>query len=274
MTKTVEDAALMLEVMAGYDPKDATSLNRPIPNYSGLLNPNLKGLRVGIPKEYRIDGLNPEIDQLWDKGIAWLKEQGAEIKEVSLPHTQYALPTYYIIAPAEASSNLARYDGVRYGVRVSDDQIHELYKKTRGAGFGEEVQRRILIGTYVLSAGYYDAYYIKAQKMKRLILNDFNQAFQDVDVILSPTTPTPAFPLGEEPKDPVAMYMNDVLTVPANIAGLPAISVPAGLSEEGLPLGLQLIGPALSEQVLFNAALAIEQAAQFSKHIEDLRRAS
>lgn len=274
MAKTVEDAALMLEVMASYDSKDSTSLDVKIPNYLNGIQSGVKGMRVGIPKEYQVDGLNPEIQALWDQGIEWLKDMGAVVESVSLPHTKYALPTYYIIAPAEASSNLARYDGVRYGMRASEDQLNAMYEVTRANGFGDEVRRRILIGTYVLSAGYYDAYYIKAQKMKRLIVNDFKDAYQKVDMILTPTTPTAAFPLGEEPKDPVAMYMNDVLTVPANIAGLPCISVPAGLNSNGLPLGLQLVGPALSEAKLFQAAYALEQAAQFQQKVNGLRKAS
>lgn len=274
MTKTVSDAALMLQAMAGYDSKDATSINQPIPDYLSLMTGNVKGLRIGIPKEYRVEGLDPQIDAIWDQGIAWMKEQGAEIVEISLPHTKYALPTYYIIAPAEASSNLARYDGIRFGLRVDEGDLKSLYEKTRAAGFGEEVKTRILIGTYVLSAGYYDAYFIKALKVRRLITNDFNEAFKKVDVILTPTTPTPAFAIGEEPKDPVSMYMNDILTVTANIAGLPAISVPAGLTDQGMPLGLQLIGPALQETALLNAALAVEQAANFSEMSQKLRNAS
>jgi len=274
MTKTVSDAALMLQAMAGYDSKDATSINQPIPDYLSLMNGNVKGLRIGIPKEYRVEGLDPQIDAIWDQGIAWMKEQGAEIVEISLPHTKYALPTYYIIAPAEASSNLARYDGVRFGLRVDEGDLKSLYENTRAQGFGEEVKTRILIGTYVLSAGYYDAYFIKALKVRRLITNDFNEAFKKVDVILTPTTPTPAFAIGEEPKDPVSMYMNDILTVTANIAGLPAISVPAGFTDQGMPLGLQLIGPALQETALLNAALAVEQAANFSEMSQKLRNAS
>ena len=273
MTKTVRDAAIMLEVMASYDRKDSTSVNLPVPHYEACLTGTAKGLRVGIPKEYQVTGLDPEINKLWQQGAQWMKEQGAEIVEISLPHTRYALPVYYIIAPAEASSNLARYDGVRYGLRVNGHTLDDMYAKTREAGFGDEVKRRILIGTYVLSAGYYDAYYIKAQKIKRLILNDFIEAFQKVDVILAPTTPTPAFAFGEEPKDPVAMYLNDVLTVPANIAGLPGISIPAGLTAQGLPLGLQLIGPAFSEGSLLNSAYILEQTAHFQKQVNDLRSA-
>lgn len=271
LTKTVRDAAIMLEAMAGYDIKDATSVNLPVPHYEACLTGYIKGLRVGLPKEYQIDGLDTEIAQLWQKGVEWMRVQGAEIVEISLPHTPYALPVYYIIAPAEASSNLARYDGVRYGLRVAGDSLDEMYEKTRSAGFGDEVKRRILIGTYVLSAGYYDAYYLKAQKIRRLILQDFITAFQKVDVILTPTTPTASFALGEEPKDPVAMYLNDVLTVPANIAGLPAISLPAGLTAQGLPLGLQLIGPAFSEGSLLNSAFALETAADFASQVLNLR---
>ena len=273
LTKTVRDAAIMLEVMASYDSKDSTSVNLPVPHYEACLTGTIKGLRVGIPKEYQIAGLDPEINRLWQQGTQWMKEQGAEIIEISLPHTRYALPVYYIIAPAEASSNLARYDGVRYGLRIDGHNLDDMYAKTRAAGFGDEVKRRILIGTYVLSAGYYDAYYIKAQKIKRLILNDFIDAFQKVDVILTPTTPTPAFAFGEEPKDPVAMYLNDVLTVPANIAGLPGISIPAGLTTQGLPLGLQLIGPAFSEGSLLNSAYVLEQTADFQRQVDDLRSA-
>lgn len=274
MCKTVRDAAIMLEAMVGYDPKDATSLNVKIPSYQSLLTGSVKGLKIGIPREYQEEGLNPEIQKSWEQGIEWLKKAGAEIIEVALPHSKYALPTYYIIAPAEASSNLARYDGVRYGLRVPEDNLTQLYEKTRAQGFGQEVQRRILIGTYVLSAGYYDAYYIKAQKMKRLICEDFNKAFKQVDLILSPTTPTAAFAIGEEPKDPISMYMNDVLTVPANIAGLPAMSVPAGLTSTGLPLGLQLIAPPLEEAKMLNAGYFLEEAAQFNQQVIDFRKAT
>ena len=264
MTRTVTDAALMLESMAGHDVKDATSAKVEIPNYSKLITGDVKGLRVGIPKEYRVDGMPSEIDALWEKGAAWLKERGAEIVEVSLPHTKYALPTYYVLAPAEASSNLARYDGVRYGSRVESDDLNDMYEKTRGEGFGGEVIRRILVGTYVLSAGYYDAYYRQAQRVRRLIANDFDAVFNDVDVLLTPTTPGTAFPLDDAPKDPVTMYLNDVFTVTVNLAGLPGISVPAGLSENGLPLGLQLIGNKFDETRLLNAAFAVEQDAGFT----------
>jgi aspartyl-tRNA(Asn)/glutamyl-tRNA(Gln) amidotransferase subunit A len=270
---TVKDAALMLEVMAGYDPWDSTSLKLEIPSYSSLINRNLKGLRVGLAKEY-MDGLSAEMTALVQKGAEWLTEQGATVQEVSLPTSPYALPTYYIIAPAEASSNLARYDGVRYGLRIPGDTLDEMYEKTRGVGFGEEVKRRIMIGTYVLSAGYYDAYYLKAQKIRTLIAQDFERVFNDVDVILTPTTTGPAFAIDEKPTDPVAMYMNDIYTVTVNLAGLPGISIPAGLSSSGLPLGLQLIGPRLSEQRLFNVAQVIEECADFSTQVKELRKAA
>lgn len=263
LTKTVADAALMLQTIAGYDPKDATSLNRPKVMYDGMRQESLKGKRIGIPKEYCVEGMDRDILTFWNEAKAWLKEAGASIIDVSLPHTKYALPAYYIIAPAEASSNLARYDGVRYGLRVEGDNLNDMYEKTRAQGFGHEVKRRILIGTYVLSAGYYDAYYLKAQRIKRLIWEDFQSVFQTCDAILSPTTPHSAFAFGEAPQDPVSMYMNDVLTVPANIAGLPGLSVPVGVSHQGLPLGMQFIGPALSESVLFDLAHVIEKAAGF-----------
>jgi aspartyl-tRNA(Asn)/glutamyl-tRNA(Gln) amidotransferase subunit A len=266
MTKTVKDAAIMLGTMASLDSKDSTSVDLPVPDYEKLLEGGIKGLRVGIPKEYRIDGAPAEIDALWSKGADWLKAQGAEIVEVSLPHTNYALPTYYIVAPAEASSNLARYDGVKFGYRAKDVRdIIDLYEKSRGQGFGAEVQRRILIGTYVLSAGYYDAYYARAQKLRTLIKRDFEQAFEKCDVLLTPTTPGPAFAVGAKTADPVEMYLQDVFTVTVNLAGLPGISVPAGLTENGLPLGLQLIGKAFDEATLLRAAQAIETAAAF-KH--------
>jgi aspartyl-tRNA(Asn)/glutamyl-tRNA(Gln) amidotransferase subunit A len=268
ITRDVRDAALMLEVMAGYDPKDSTSANIPVSSFEKALTQGVKGLRVGIPKEYLLEGMPDDIVKLWEKGTQWLKEAGAEIIEISLPHTKYSLPTYYVLAPAEASSNLARYDGVRYGLRVPGKTLDELYENTRSQGFGEEVQRRILIGTYVLSAGYYDAYYLKAQKVRRLIKQDFEVAFQKVDVILTPTTPSTAFALDEKPTDPVVMYLNDVLTVPANLAGLPSLSIPAGLSKEGLPLGLQLIGPAFDENVLFQAGHVLEEAAEFKSFLE------
>jgi len=266
MTKTVKDAAIMLGSMASVDVKDSTSVDLPVPDYEKLLEGGIKGLRVGIPKEYRIDGAPAEIDALWSKGADWLKAQGAEIVEVSLPHTKYALPTYYIVAPAEASANLARYDGVKFGYRAQGARdIIELYEKSRGEGFGAEVQRRILIGTYVLSAGYYDAYYSRAQKLRSLIKRDFEQAFEKCDVLLTPTTPGPAFGVGAKTSDPLEMYLQDVFTVTVNLAGLPGISVPAGLSENGLPLGLQLIGKAFDEGTLLRAAQAVETAANF-KH--------
>ena len=250
----------MLKSMASVDPKDATSVDLPVPDYEAAIGRPIKGLRVGIPKEYRVDGMPAEIDALWSKGAEWLKAQGAEIVEISLPHTKYALPAYYIVAPAEASSNLARYDGVRYGLRVPGDDIVDMYEKSRAAGFGREVQRRILIGTYVLSAGYYDAYYVRAQKVRTLIKNDFDKAWDKVDVVLTPATPSPAFAPGEI-TDPVQMYLNDIFTVTVNMAGLPGIAVPAGLSADGLPLGLQLIGKPFGEETLFQAAAAIEAAA-------------
>jgi aspartyl-tRNA(Asn)/glutamyl-tRNA(Gln) amidotransferase subunit A len=270
MARSVEDCALMLEAMAGFDPKDSTSLDLPVPYWADSLNADLKGKRVGIPREYRMDGTDAEILQSWDQGIAWLKDAGAEIVDISLPHTKYALPAYYIIAPAEASSNLARYDGVRYGLRELPQRanLQEMYAATRATGFGDEVKRRILIGTYVLSAGFYDAYYTQAQKVRTLIARDFEKAWAQCDVILAPTTPNPAFPLGDKLDDPLAMYLNDVFSVPASLAGLPAMSVPAGLNSEGLPLGLQVIGRPFDEQGVLDAGLAIEQRAQFSARPE------
>ncbi len=265
MTKTVRDAAILLGSMASVDAKDSTSMDVPVPDYEKLLEGGIKGLKVGIPKEYRMDGAPPEIAALWDKGADWLKAQGAEIVEVSLPHTKYALPTYYIVAPAECSSNLARYDGVRFGHRAkSARDITDLYEKSRAEGFGAEVQRRILIGTYVLSAGYYDAYYARAQKLRTLIARDFTEAYRKCDVLLTPATPGPAFAVGDKSDDPVAMYLNDVFTVTVNLAGLPGLAVPAGLTETGLPLGLQLIGKAFDEATVLRAGLAIEQAAGFA----------
>ena len=270
MARTVRDNAILLEAMAGFDPKDSTSLDLPVPQWEAGLSSDLKGKKVGIPREYRVDGMPVEIDALWEQGIAFLKDAGAEIVEVSLPHTQYALPTYYIIAPAEASSNLARYDGVRYGKRELPDGagLQDMYAATRAAGFGPEVKRRIMIGTYVLSAGFYDAYYTQAQKVRALIARDFAQAFQACDVLLAPTAPSAAFALGEKQADPLAMYLNDVFTVPASLAGLPAMSVPAGLDGTGLPLGLQIIGRPLDEQGVLNAALAIEERAGFAARPE------
>ncbi len=260
IARDVRDAAIMLQAMASVDEKDTTSVDLPVPDYEKALGRPLKGLRVGIPKEYRPDGLSSEINALWDQGAQWLKEQGAAIVEISLPHTKYALPAYYIVAPAEASSNLARYDGVRYGLRVPGDDLIDTYEKTRAAGFGREVQRRVMVGTYVLSAGYYDAYYVKAQKVRTLIKRDFDEAWAKCDVVLTPATPSPAFAPGEI-TDPVEMYLNDIFTVTVNMAGLPGIAVPAGLSELGLPLGLQLIGKPFDEETLFQTAFAIEQAA-------------
>ncbi|MBP5855979.1 Asp-tRNA(Asn)/Glu-tRNA(Gln) amidotransferase subunit GatA [Marivibrio halodurans] len=264
MTRTVRDAAIMLGAMAGFDPKDSTSVDRPVPDYEAALTGDIKGLKVGVPKEYRVDGMPASIDRLWQQGIDWLKQQGAEIVDVSLPHTKYALPAYYIVAPAEASSNLARYDGVRYGLRVEGESLNELYENTRGEGFGEEVKRRVLIGTYVLSAGYYDAYYLKAQKVRSRIAEDFRKAYEQVDVLLTPATPSAAFGIDEEPSDPVQMYLNDVFTVPANLAGLPGISVPAGMDDQGLPLGLQILGRAFDEETVLRAAHALESAAGFT----------
>ena len=264
MTRTVRDAAILLSVMAGHDPKDSTSADMPVPDFEAALTGDIKGLRIGIPAEYRVEGLSADLAALWDKGISWLKEAGAEVVDITLPHTKYALPTYYIVAPAEASSNLARYDGVRYGLRVEGDSLDDMYGKTRAAGFGTEVKRRILIGTYALSAGYYDAYYLKAQKVRQLIYQDFVSAFENVDAILTPTAPTLAFPVGGKSDDPVAMYMNDVFTVPASLAGLPGISVPAGLSSDGLPLGLQLLTKRWDEETLFRVAGVLEQTAAFS----------
>tara|TARA_R110002110_G_scaffold68731_10_gene185878 strand:+ start:3111 stop:4589 length:1479 start_codon:yes stop_codon:yes gene_type:complete len=264
ITRDVRDAAIMLGSMAGHDDKDTTSVARPVPDYEVALAGGIKGLSVGIPKEYRVEGMPAEIDDLWTRGIEWLKAAGASVKEVSLPHTKYALPTYYIVAPAECSSNLARYDGVRYGLRVDGRDITDMYEKTRAEGFGAEVRRRVLMGTYVLSAGYYDAYYLKAQKVRTLIARDFAEAFSEVDVLLTPTAPSAAFAIGEKADDPLSMYLNDVFTVTANLAGLPGISVPAGLSREGLPLGLQLIGRTFDEETLLRAAFAIEQAADFT----------
>lgn len=262
-TRTVRDASIMLGVMAGHDPKDSTSARVEVPNFEAALTGDIRGLRVGVPKEYRIDGMPTEIEGLWMQGIAWMKEAGAEIVEVSLPHTRYALPAYYIVAPAEASSNLARYDGVRYGLRVPGDSLDEMYANTRGEGFGEEVQRRVLIGTYVLSAGYYDAYYLKAQKVRTRIAEDFRKAWDSCDVLLTPATPSAAFGVDERQEDPIQMYLNDVFTVPANLAGIPGISVPAGFDANGLPLGLQILGRAFDEETVLRAADVLERAASF-----------
>ncbi|WP_294278657.1 Asp-tRNA(Asn)/Glu-tRNA(Gln) amidotransferase subunit GatA [uncultured Sphingomonas sp.] len=266
MARDVRDCAIMLEAMAGFDAKDATSLKLDVPNWEAALSTDLKGKKVGVPKEYRVDGMPAEIEALWQQGIDWMRDAGAEIVEVSLPHTKYALPAYYIIAPAEASSNLARYDGVRYGLRDLPEGagLQDMYAATRAAGFGDEVKRRILIGTYVLSAGFYDAYYTQAQKVRTLIARDFERAFEQCDVLLTPTAPSAAFALGEKQADPLAMYLNDVFTVPASLAGLPAMSVPGGLDKDGLPLGLHIIGKPLDEQGVLNAGLAIEQRAGFT----------
>jgi aspartyl-tRNA(Asn)/glutamyl-tRNA(Gln) amidotransferase subunit A len=265
MAKTVRDCAIMLEAMAGFDPKDSTSLDLPVPSWEAGLSSDLRGKRVGIPREYRIDGVPEDINALWDRGIEWLRDAGAEPVEISLPHTKYALPTYYIIAPAEASSNLARYDGVRYGLRVEGEGgLDGMYSATRAAGFGAEVRRRIMIGTYVLSAGFYEAYFTKAQKVRTLIKQDFSDAFEQCDLILTPTAPSAAFGLGDKTADPLSMYLNDVFAVPASLAGLPAMSVPGGLDEQGLPLGLHLIGRELDEQGVLNAGLAIEERAGFT----------
>ncbi|HXL68477.1 MAG TPA: Asp-tRNA(Asn)/Glu-tRNA(Gln) amidotransferase subunit GatA, partial [Xanthobacteraceae bacterium] len=260
--RTVRDAAILLRSMAGFDPKDSTSADRPVPDYEKAIGRSVKGRKIGIPKEYRLPGMSAEIEKLWKEGAAWLKAAGAEVVEISLPHTKYALPAYYIVAPAEASSNLARYDGVRYGRREPGRDITELYEKTRAAGFGPEVRRRILIGTYVLSAGYYDAYYLRAQKVRTLIKRDFEEVFaKGIDAVLTPATPSPAFAVGEKSGDPVKMYLNDVFTVTVNMAGLPGIAVPAGLDASGLPLGLQLIGRPFDEEALFSLGEVIEQAA-------------
>ena len=265
MARTVEDCALLLTSMCGYDAKDSTSLNIPVPNFAAGLSGDLRGKRIGVPREYRLDGMDPVILKLWDQGLEWLKAAGAVIVDVSLPHTRYALPVYYIIAPAEASSNLARYDGVRYGLRVTPPggNLADMYSATRAAGFGPEVQRRIMIGTYVLSAGFYDAYYTQAQKVRTLIAQDFEKAWEICDLLLTPTAPSAAFAFGDK-TDPLAMYLNDVFTVPASLAGLPAMSVPAGLSDNGLPLGLQIIGRPLDEAGVLDAGLAIERVAGFT----------
>ncbi len=264
MTRSVADAALMLQAMAGHDAKDSTSADLPVPDFRAAVEGGVTGLRIGIPREYRVDGMPGEIERLWAAGIDWLKRAGAEPVEISLPHTKHALPAYYVIAPAEASSNLARYDGVRFGLRVPGRSLEEMYEGTRGEGFGAEVRRRVLIGTYVLSAGYYDAYYLRAQRIRSLILRDFTQAFERVDAVLTPATPSTAFAIGEKADDPIAMYLNDVFTVPVNLAGLPGISIPAGLAEDGLPLGLQVIGRAFDEETVLKVARAIERAAGFA----------
>ncbi len=268
MTKNVKDCALLLEAMSGYDQKDSTSINKKKENYSKKLNENIKGLTIGIPKEYRVENMPKEIDKLWEKGIEILKKSGAKIVNITLPHTKYALPTYYIVAPAEASSNLARYDGVKYGYRsMKYKNLIEMYENTRAEGFGDEVKRRILIGTYVLSSGYYDAYYLKAQKVRNLIKNDFDKCFKNIDAILTPSTPSSAFKVGEKSNDPISMYLNDIFTVPVNLAGIPAISIPAGLDNQGYPLGLQIISKALDEQKILNIAFAMEKKISFSQSL-------
>ena len=268
MTKNVEDCALLLEAMSSYDEKDSTSINKKKENYSKNLNPNIKGLKIGIPKEYRIDNMPNDIDKLWIKGVDILKKSGAKIFDISLPHTKYALPTYYIVAPAEASSNLARYDGVKYGYRSKKGKnLIEMYEHTRGEGFGDEVKRRVLIGTYVLSSGYYDAYYLQAQKVRKLIKNDFDKCFKEVDAVLTPSTPSSAFKIGEKTSDPISMYLNDIFTVPVNLAGAPAISLPAGKDSKGNPLGLQLISKELNEQKILNIAFAMEKEIGFKQSL-------
>ena len=269
MTHDVKDCSLMFEVMSTYDTKDSTSVDFKRENYLTNLNENIKGKKIGIPKEYRVDGMPKEIDELWEKGIKIIKENGGQIIEISLPNTNYALPTYYIVAPAEASSNLARYDGVKYGFRSKGENLIDMYEKTRSEGFGDEVKRRIMIGTYVLSSGYYDAYYLKAQKVRRLIKNDFDEAYKKVDAILTPSTPSSAFKIGEKLNDPVSMYLNDIFTVPINLAGLPAISIPAGHDKKGYPLGLQVIGKAFDEQSILNIAFALEKNINFKNNITD-----
>lgn len=266
ITRDVRDGAIMLESICGFDVKDSTSVDLAVPNFEAALTGDIRGMKIGIPSEYRLDGMPSEIEALWQQGIAWMKEAGAEVVDISLPHTKYALPTYYIVAPAEASSNLARYDGVKYGHRTTESvrSLDDMYDMTRSEGFGEEVKRRIMIGAYVLSAGYYDAYYLKAQKVRQLIAQDFKQAFEKVDVILTPTAPSAAFAFGEKSDDPLAMYLNDVFTVPASLAGLPGSSVPAGLSADGLPLGLQVLGKAWDEETVLKVSHVIEQAAAFT----------
>ncbi len=264
VARTVEDNAILLASMAGFDPRDSTSADLPVPDFRAAVGRGVKGLRIGVPEEYRIPGMAPEIEALWQQGLDWLRAEGAEIVPISLPHTKYALPTYYVVAPAEASSNLARYDGVRYGLREDGRDLKDLYERTRARGFGAEVRRRVMIGTYVLSAGYYDAYYLKAQKVRALIRRDFEQAWEKVDAIVTPATPSAAFAMDEKQDDPVTMYLNDVFTVTANLAGLPGLAVPAGLDAQGLPLGLQVIGRAFDEETVFAVGGAIERAAGFA----------
>jgi len=269
MTRNVKDSSLLLEVMSSFDNKDSTSVDFNRPSYSKNLSKEIKGKKIGIPKEYRVDGMSDEIEKLWEDGKNYLKDCGAKIVDISLPHTKFALPTYYIVAPAEASSNLARYDGVKYGFRTEGENLIDMYEKTRSEGFGDEVKRRIMIGTYVLSSGYYDAYYLKAQKVRRLIKNDFNNAFQNIDAILTPSTPSSAFKIGEKLNDPVSMYLNDIFTVPVNLAGLPGISIPAGLDKKGYPLGLQIIGKSFDEQNILNIAYSMEGKINFKYEVKD-----
>ncbi len=272
VARTVEDCALMLRSMSGFDPKDSTSADLPVPDFAAACGRSVKGMRIGVPREYRLDGMPAEIEALWQQGLAWLRDAGAEMVDISLPHTKYALPTYYIVAPAEASSNLARYDGVRFGLRVAEQSsdLKDLYERTRAAGFGEEVRRRIMIGTYVLSAGYYDAYYLKAQKVRALIKRDFDQAWAQCDAIVTPATPSAAFGMNEKFDDPVTMYLNDVFTVTANLAGIPGLAVPAGLDGQGLPLGLQVLGKPFDEESVFAVGAALERAADFT-HLPGVR---
>jgi len=269
MSKDVKDCSILLEVISSFDKKDSTSIDFKRNNYSTELTNNIKGTKIGIPKEYRVDGMPDEIEQLWKKGIEYAKDCGAEIIDISLPHTKYALPTYYIVAPAEASSNLARYDGVKYGYRSSGQNLIDMYEKTRSEGFGEEVKRRIMIGTYVLSSGYYDAYYLKAQKVRQLIKKDFDEAYKKVDAILTPSTPSSAFKIGEKSNDPVSMYLNDIFTVPVNLAGLPGISIPAGTDKNKYPLGLQIIGKPFDEQTVLNIAYSMEEKINYKNNITD-----
>ena len=269
MSKDVKDCSILLEVISSFDKKDSTSIDFKRNNYSSELTKNIKGIKIGIPKEYRVDGMPDEIEKLWKKGIDYAKDCGAEIIDISLPHTSYALPTYYIVAPAEASSNLARYDGVKYGLRSPGESLIDMYEKTRSEGFGEEVKRRIMIGTYVLSSGYYDAYYLKAQKVRRLIKNDFDEAYNKVDAILTPSTPSSAFKIGEKSNDPVSMYLNDIFTVPVNLAGLPGISIPAGVDKNNYPLGLQIIGKPFDEQTVLNIAYSMEEKINYKNKITD-----
>ena len=264
LARTVEDAAILLGSMAGFDAQDSTSADLAVPDFAAACRRGVKGLRIGVPREYRMDGMAPEIEALWQQGLGWLRDAGAEIVDVSLPHTKYGLATYYIVAPAEASSNLARYDGVRYGARTAGEDLAALYENTRAEGFGAEVQRRVMIGTYVLSAGYYDAYYLKAQKVRALMLKDFTDVFARVDALVTPTTPTAAFAQGEKMDDPITMYLNDIFTVPANMSGIPGLSVPAGLDAQGLPLGLQVLGRPFDEETVFAVGAALERAADFT----------